>query len=67
MASEIDERMMQYCWSLAEQACAAGQTAVGSVIACRGEVLAEAQEQIPDSLDVSGHAELLAIRRAAHA
>jgi len=67
MASNIDQRMMQYCWALAEQARAAGQTAVGSVITRQGEFIAEAQEQMPGSLDVSDHAELLAIRRAAQA
>jgi len=55
---------MQQCLQLAESALQAGNIPVGSLIVRQGQVIATASEQLPQTLDVIGHAEVLAVRLA---
>jgi tRNA(adenine34) deaminase len=55
---------MRRCLELAEIAALAGDTAVGALIVCRDQVVAEGVERIRAALDPSAHAEVEAIRRA---
>jgi tRNA(adenine34) deaminase len=55
---------MRRCIELARVAAQQGNIAVGAVIVEGGKVIAEAGEQLPNGLDVTGHAEILAIREA---
>ncbi len=55
---------MQQCLHLAEAAWQAGNIPVGSLLVRNGQVIATASEQLPQTLDVIGHAEILAIRLA---
>lgn len=55
---------MRRCLELAHSARAAGESPVGAVIVYGGEIIAEAAEQVRSGLDISGHAELIALRRA---
>jgi len=55
---------MQQCLHLAENAWQAGNIPVGSLIVRQGQVIAMASEQLPQTLDVIGHAEILAVRLA---
>ena len=64
---ETDERSkawMRRCWELAQEAQKQGECAVGAVIVHDGKLIAEASEQINSGVDVTGHAELIAIRQA---
>jgi tRNA(adenine34) deaminase len=55
---------MRRCLELAEIAALAGDTAVGALIVCGDEVVAEGVERTRAALDPSAHAEVEAIRRA---
>lgn len=55
---------MRRCLALAVNARRRGNTPVGALIVMEGEVIAEAEEEMPAGLDPTGHAEVLAIRRA---
>ncbi len=55
---------MQQCLHLAENAWQASNIPVGSLIVRQGQVIAMASEQLPQTLDVIGHAEILAVRLA---
>ena len=55
---------MRRCVELAEMAALAGDTAVGALIVCGGEVVAEGVERTRAALDPSAHAEVEAIRHA---
>jgi tRNA(adenine34) deaminase len=55
---------MQRCLKLAETAALAGDTAVGALIVCGDEVVAEGVERTRATLDPSAHAEVEAIRHA---
>ena len=55
---------MRRCLELAEIALIAGNIAVGAVVACDGVIIAEASEELPNGLDVTAHAEILAVKRA---
>lgn len=55
---------MRRCLELAEIAALAGDTAVGALIVCGDEVLAEGIERTRATLDPSAHAEVDAIRKA---
>jgi len=59
-----DSRHMDRCHELARQAEAAGESPVGTVIVCDGEVIAEGVEAVRSTFDPTGHAELLAIKEA---
>lgn len=55
---------MRRCLELAVNARRRGNTPVGALIVVKGEVIAEAEEEVPAGLNPTGHAEVLAIRRA---
>jgi len=55
---------MRRCLELAAMASFAGDTAVGSVIVCGDEIVAEGMERVRATLDPSAHAEIEAIRAA---
>ena len=58
------EDYMALAIKLAEEAAAAGEVPVGCVIVKGGEVIASARNEREFAHDATGHAELLAIRRA---
>lgn len=63
--SEAEQRWIHRCYKLAEEAAAHGEAAVGSVITTRdGVFVVEARENVRASYDVTGHAEVEAIRSA---
>jgi tRNA(adenine34) deaminase len=55
---------MRRCLELAEIAALAGETAVGALIVCGDQVVAEGIERTRTTLDPSAHAEVEAIRHA---
>ncbi len=59
-----DERLIDRCRDLAQAASRAGNTAVGSLVAIQGRVVAEAEEVTPAGPDPFAHAELIAVKRA---
>lgn len=60
----MHEVFMRHCIELAQQARAQGNTPVGALVTLNEQVIAKAREQVPAGLDVTGHAEILAVRRA---
>lgn len=64
-ASEIDVVMMRRAIELANQAAAIGEVPVGAVVYQGEQVIATAHNAREASADPTGHAELIAIRRAA--
>lgn len=62
-----DLAMMRLALDAAERAAERGEVPVGAVVARGDEVLAVAANERESSKDPTAHAELLAIRRAAHA
>ena len=64
--TENDKRFMQRCIELAKVAFDQGNTPVGSLIECGGTIIAEGVETLPAGNDISGHAELLAVRQASN-
>ena len=61
----MDELFMRQALAEAEQAAAEGETPVGAVIVKNGAVIAAARNGRETTGDVTAHAELTAIRRAA--
>lgn len=57
-------KYMRQCLQLAEAAWQAGNIPVGSLIVRNDQVIAMASEQLPQTVDVIGHAEVLAVRLA---
>jgi len=57
-------RSMQPCLALAKAARQAGNIPVAALIVRDNTVIATACETLPTQLDVTGHAELIAVRRA---
>lgn len=55
---------MRRCLELAETAARAGDTAVGALIVCGDDVVAEGLERTRTTLDPTAHAEVEAIRQA---
>jgi tRNA(adenine34) deaminase len=55
---------MRRCLELAVNARRRGNTPVGALVVLEGAVIAEAEEEVPVGLDPTGHAEILAIRKA---
>lgn len=51
---------MSRCIELAREAKQRGNTPVGSVVVLDGEITGEGMEQLPTSLQLTGHAEALA-------
>lgn len=58
---------MQRCLELAEVARQSGNVAVGALVVHNLHIIAEGSEKLPQELDVTGHAELIAIRGACEA
>lgn len=56
---------MPRCIALADEARARGEVAVGAVIVCGGNAVAECSDAATGPQDVTAHAELLAIREVA--
>jgi tRNA(adenine34) deaminase len=61
----FEEQFMELALRQAEAAAAIGETPVGAVIVCGGEVVAAAHNRREIDRDPAAHAELLAIREAA--
>ncbi len=58
---------MEQTLKLAEEAALVGEVPVGCVIVREGQVIATARNEVMEHLDVTAHAEVLALRRAAQA
>ncbi len=58
------EAYMKRAIELAKIALSKGETPVGSLTVRNGEILAEGIEAVKTGLDISAHAEMIAIRRA---
>ena len=58
------EHFIHRCLELARQAKAKGNIPVGSIIVRGGVNIAEAEEELPVGLNITGHAEILAVQRA---
>lgn len=65
--SETDLAMMRRAIALADEAAAAGEVPVGAVIYRGHEIIAEAYNLRESASDPTGHAELLAMRKAGEA
>ena len=63
----IDETYMRQCIDIGRTAALKGEAPVGAIVLRDGLVLAEASEATRSSMDVTAHAEVLAIRTAAQA
>lgn len=62
---KLDERFMQMALQEAEMARAEGEIPIGSVIVCKGRVIARAHNLTETLHDVTAHAEMQAITSAA--
>lgn len=62
---EQDIAFMQEALREARVAAAAGETPIGAVVVHRGSVIAAAHNEREGGLDITAHAELIAIRKAA--
>ena len=67
MPASLDERIMRLALEEAQRALDEGEIPVGAVIARGGEVVARAHNTRERDRDPAGHAEMLALRRAAQA
>jgi tRNA(adenine34) deaminase len=70
LASAADEDIEDYmkrAIALARIAGASGDTPVGSVVVHKGRIITEGFEAVKKHMDISGHAELIAIRNACSA
>jgi tRNA(adenine34) deaminase len=65
--AETDEAYMARAIALARIALASGDTPVGSLVVHKRKIIAEGFEAVKKHMDVSGHAELIAIRNACSA
>lgn len=65
--ADTDEAYMGKAIALARIARANGDTPVGSLVVHKGKIIAEGFEAVKKRMDVSGHAELIAIRNACSA
>ena len=62
-----DEKFMRQCLELGRAAAREGEVPVGAIVLFGGRVLARGREASRSSLDVTAHAEVMAIRHAARA
>ena len=62
---EEDIVFMREALREAREAAAAGETPIGAVVVHRGSIIAAAHNEREGGLDVTAHAELIAIRKAA--
>lgn len=65
--TEIDESYMRQCIEIGRHAARAGEAPVGAIVVRDARVVAEAGEEVKVTLDVTAHAEVVAIRRASRA
>ena len=63
-SSELDESYMRKCIEIGRSAARAGEAPVGALVVRGSRVVAQAGEEVKATLDVTAHAEVLAIRRA---
>jgi len=66
LQQDEDQRWMRYAMQLAERAAALGEVPVGAVLVKEGEVIGEGWNQPISGHDPTAHAEILALRDAAH-
>jgi tRNA(adenine34) deaminase len=66
MQAELDHQFMQQALDQAKLAAAAGEVPVGAVLVRDGQVIAIGFNQPISSSDPSAHAEMMALRAAAH-
>ena len=64
---DFDRRMMNEALAEAELALAEGELPVGCVIVCNGGIIARGHNNREQTQDPTGHAEIVAMRRAAKA
>lgn len=62
---EADETYMALALAEAEAAAAAGETPIGAVVVCDGEVVSRGRNRRETDADPTAHAEMIAIREAA--
>ena len=62
--TKTDEVLMRRCIALARIARQRADAPVGALVVRDGQVVAEASERVDSALDVAGHAEVVAVRRA---
>ncbi|AKD57845.1 nucleoside deaminase [Spirosoma radiotolerans] len=61
-----DEYYMEMALALAEDAADNGEIPVGALVVCRNRIIAKSRNQTEQLVDVTAHAELMAITSAAH-
>ena len=66
-ATELDESYMRKCIEIGRSAARAGEAPVGVIVVRDPRVVAQAGEEVKATLDVTAHAEVIAIRRASRA
>ena len=66
MSAELDHQFMQLAYEQAKLAALAGEVPVGAVLVRDGQILSSAFNQPIMGHDPSAHAEMLALRSAAH-
>lgn len=64
---QVDEALMRIALDEAKKAATRDEVPVGAVVVLDGKVLAKAGNRKEEAIDVSGHAELIALREAATA
>lgn len=67
LQDSVHEKWMRHALELADRAAEQGEVPVGAVIVCDGDVLGEGWNQMIGSHDPTAHAEVVAMRAAAHA
>jgi tRNA(adenine34) deaminase len=63
-ARDVDETMMRRCFALGVKSAEQGEYPYGSVIVRNGEILAEATNRVARDLDITRHAEIVAMSQA---
>jgi len=63
-ATELDESYMRKCIEIGRSAARAAEAPVGAIVVRDSRVVAQAGEEVKATLDVTAHAEVVAIRRA---
>ena len=65
--TELDESYIRQCIEIGRTAARAGEAPVGAIVVRDSRVVAQAGEEVNATLDVTAHAEVVAIRRASRA